>query len=56
VRHSWELESDHIVLECYQCGEVIILLGREEDWHTERNIFVECQCGQRLTIAPNPRQ
>lgn len=54
MRHSWELESDHTVLECYRCGEVIILLGREEDWHTEGNIFFECQCGQTLAIAPKP--
>jgi hypothetical protein len=54
VRHSWELESDRTVLECYRCGEVIILLGSEEDWHTEGNIFFECQCGQRLAIAPKP--
>jgi hypothetical protein len=52
VRHFWETESDHTVLECSQCGEVVILLGREEDWHTEMNIFVECQCGQRLAITP----
>ena len=52
VRHSWEPETDHTVLECYRCGEVIILLGREEDWHTEANIFIECQCGQRLAITP----
>ena len=54
VRHSWEPESDCTVLECYRCGEVIIVLGREEDWHTEGNIFFECECGQRLAIARKP--
>ncbi len=54
MRDSWEFESEQTVLECYRCGEVIVLLGREKDWHTEGNIFFECQCGQRLTIAPEP--
>ena len=45
----WEPEPNRMVLKCDRCGEAIILLGREEDWHTEGNTFFECQCGQRLT-------
>jgi hypothetical protein len=41
--------SDHIALQC-RCGEVLILLGLEEDWHSERTVF-KCQCGQGLTLA-----
>lgn len=41
--------SDRIVLECHKCGEALILLGREEDWISERVSF-ECQCGQTLTF------
>jgi hypothetical protein len=51
----WELEPDRIVLECDQCGEMVIVIGCEEDWYTDRNIFLECQCGQRLTIPSEPR-
>ena len=50
----WELEPDRIVLECYRCGEMVIVLGCEEDWYTDGSIFFECQCGQRLTIASEP--
>lgn len=55
MKRCWELESDSIVLECHQCGELIVLLGREEDWYTEGHIFFECQCGQKLTIAAKLR-
>ena len=51
MKRCWELEVDRIVLECHQCGEVIIVLGCEENWYTGGNIFFECQCGQRLTIV-----
>ena len=31
----------------------MVLLGREEDWHSEgRNIF-ECECGESLSISAN---
>ncbi len=56
MKNYWELEPDRIVLKCHQCGEMIILLGREEDWYTEEgHIFFECQCGQRLIISTEPR-
>jgi hypothetical protein len=56
MRRCWESESDHIVLECHCCEEIIILLGREEDWYTEEGyICFECQCGQRLTISTELR-
>jgi hypothetical protein len=51
MKNYWELEPDRIVLKCHQCGETIILLGYEENWHIAGNIFFECQCGQRLTIG-----
>lgn len=57
MRHSSESESDHsltcsgrIVLECKKCREHLILLGLEEDWHSERDVF-ECECGEKLTLA-----
>ncbi len=46
--------SDQIVLQC-RCGEVLILLGLEEDWHSERTVF-KCQCGQGLTLADRPAE
>jgi hypothetical protein len=52
MRRCWELEPEHIVLECHRCGELVIVLGRRENWYTEENISFECECGQRLTIAP----
>jgi hypothetical protein len=42
--------SGRIVLECDECGEGLILLGREEDWRSERTFF-ECHCGRALTLA-----
>jgi hypothetical protein len=42
--------SGRIVLWCAECGEALVLLGREEDWGSERTFF-ECHCGQRLTLA-----
>ena len=42
--------SGRIVLWCEVCGEALLLLGREEDWGSERTFF-ECQCGQKLTLA-----
>lgn len=41
--------SGRIVLECNRCGEALILLGRKEDWQSERTFF-ECHCGQTLTL------
>ncbi len=55
MRRCWDLQSDYIVLECSQCEEITILLGREEEWYIEGYAFFECECGQRLTIATNPR-
>ncbi len=54
-RHSKEerfvLCSEHIVLECHRCGERLILLGRENDWHWEGRTVFECECGEGLTLA-----
>ena len=42
--------SGRVVLEC-QCGEVMVLLGREEDWYSEGHMLFECECGRRLTLS-----
>lgn len=50
--------SDHFilctaqqVLEC-QCGERLILLGREEDWYAEgRTAFACVGCGRSVTLV-----
>ena len=31
--------SGRIVLWCEECGEALVLLGREEDWGSERTFF-----------------
>jgi hypothetical protein len=43
--------SEHIVLECNKCGERLILLGFESDWHSEGRTTFECECGEKLTLA-----
>jgi hypothetical protein len=48
-----------MILRCNQCAEMVVVLGREEDWYMEGYmdgymegyIFFECECGQRLTTA-----
>ena len=52
MRHYSEQESERIVLEC-QCGDMVILLGREEDWRSEGHTIFECECEERLSIADN---
>ena len=42
--------SERIVLGCEECGERLVLLGREEDWISENTHF-ECECGEELTLA-----
>lgn len=40
----------HAVLQC-QCGERLVLLGREEDWYTEGRTTFECGgCGRGVTL------
>jgi hypothetical protein len=42
---------DRIVLGC-QCGEILILLGREEDWYSEGRTTFECyRCGEAVSLA-----
>ena len=53
MQHFAELESERIVLECRRCGEMMILLGREEDWYSEGCTIFGCECGESLTIAAN---
>jgi DNA-directed RNA polymerase subunit RPC12/RpoP len=44
--------SGLIVLECGECGERLLLLGREEDWPKEhRDAFACSRCGNRITLA-----
>jgi hypothetical protein len=43
--------SEHIALECNKCGERLILLGFESDWHSEGRTTFECECGEKLTLA-----
>lgn len=40
--------SESIVLDC-QCGEKVILLGKEDDWDSREAIF-RCYCGENLTL------
>ena len=42
--------SGRINLECKRCRELLILLGLEDDWRSERSTF-ECECGEKLTLA-----
>jgi hypothetical protein len=42
--------SGRIVFEC-SCGERLILLGLEEDWHSEQRTEFECSCGRGLTLS-----
>ena len=52
MRRCSELEvSGRIVLGCGSCGERVVLLGREDDWHSEGRTVFECECGTRLTLA-----
>jgi hypothetical protein len=44
--------SKYIVLGC-ECGEKLVLLGYEEDWHLEGRTAFECECGKRLTLEDN---
>jgi hypothetical protein len=51
VRRCSEMEpSGRIVLEC-GCGERLVLLGREDDWHAEGRRTFACECGNELTLA-----
>ncbi len=47
---SFVVCSGHITLEC-GCGERLILLGFESDWHSEGRTTFECECGEELTLA-----
>ena len=47
----WEFEAERIVLKCRQCGEMLVLLGRVEDWHSEGRTIFECECGEVLIIS-----
>lgn len=42
---------DRTVLGC-RCGEILILLGREEDWYSEGRTTFQChQCAGALSLA-----
>ena len=42
--------SERIILEC-ACGEKLVLLGFEDDWHSEGHTAFECECGRELTLT-----
>ena len=44
--------SERITLEC-ECGERLVLLGREDDGYVEGRRLFECECGERLTLTKN---
>jgi hypothetical protein len=46
MRHYSELESERIVLEC-RCGEMMILLGHEEDWAISDAPFVPVHLSEK---------
>ena len=57
IRRSSESRAEHfvfcserIVLEC-GCGEIVVLLGHEDDWYSEGRTVFECECGEMLTLA-----
>ncbi len=41
--------SSLIVIQC-ECGERLVLLGREEDWYSQVHMAFECECGNKLTL------
>lgn len=48
----WIEASGQIVLECGECGEHLILLGRGEDWPKEHRDAFDCHgCGKTVTLA-----
>lgn len=40
--------AGYVVLGC-DCGEKVVVLGREDDWRPRRPVF-RCECGQNLTL------
>jgi hypothetical protein len=49
---EWTVEhSGRILLRCKKCGQMLILLGLEEDWISEGRTEFECKCGKRLTLG-----
>jgi hypothetical protein len=57
VQRISELElSDRIVLGCEACGERVVLLGREDDWHSEGRSSFTCECGAKLALADRVRE
>jgi hypothetical protein len=46
--------SGRMTLEC-GCGERLVLIGLEDDWHSEQRSDLECQCGKGAhPIEPVP--
>jgi hypothetical protein len=46
--------SECLVLGCKGCGELLLLLGREDDWYGgegRRRTFRCSGCGEQLTLA-----
>ncbi|MBV9455768.1 MAG: hypothetical protein JOZ19_16895 [Rubrobacter sp.] len=53
MQHFSEFEPERIVLKCRWCGEILVLIGREEDWRSEGRSSFQCECGESLTILAN---
>lgn len=53
MQHYSEFEPERIVLKCRWCGELLVLIGREEDWRSEGRSSFQCECGENLTISTN---
>ncbi|MBV9454606.1 MAG: hypothetical protein JOZ19_10870 [Rubrobacter sp.] len=51
MRYYSQLPLERIMLKC-RCGEIMTLLGQEEDWHLEGHT-IECGCGETLSITDN---
>lgn len=47
--------SGRMTLEC-GCGERLVLIGSEDDWHSEQRSDFECQCGKGLTVSNRLRE
>ena len=47
--------SERTVLICEKCGEKLVIVGPEDVWRSERNVF-ECACGEKHTLTGRQRR
>ena len=50
VRIAQVEPSGQTVLGCAGCGEMLVLVGLEEDWRSEGRTAFGCACGKELTL------